>query len=153
LEFDNVANAARREALTKRVGDVLERAKALDIDELEDGRRIEWGDGIFCFVQRYLPKPEERGRFEAHRKYADVQMVFRGTERIFVARTDALEPESDFDAEKDIGFYRRPERAVELVLGPGDYAVLPPWDAHMPSIEAGGAPEPVAKIVWKVPMA
>jgi len=152
MEFDNVANAALREQLSLRVGIALERAKALDVDGLENGRRVEWEDGIFCLVQRYLPKPEEAGRFEAHRRYADVQMVFRGRERIFVARTDALEPESDFDAEKDIGFFKRPARAVERIMGPGDYAVLAPWDAHMPSIEAGGEPEPIMKLVWKVPV-
>jgi len=152
MEFDNVANAALREQLSLRVGIALERAKALDVDALENGRRIDWEDGIFCLVQRYRTKPEESGRFEAHRRYADVQMVFRGAERILVARTDGLEPESDFDADKDIGFFRRPERAVELVLGPGDYAVLAPRDAHMPSIEAGDAPESVVKVVWKIPI-
>ena len=40
------------------------------------------GDRIFALVQRYTTKPRTEGRWEAHRRHIDLQLVVRGAERI-----------------------------------------------------------------------
>lgn len=152
MEWDNLEHAILRKALARRVDAALERAAALDVGAMVPGERVHWEDGSFCFVQRYLPEPGAQKRFEAHRRYADLQWVISGRERILCAPLEGMEPEGPFDGEQDIGFYTGPSRTMDMVLGPGDYLVLAPWDAHMPSLAAGGDPEPVEKVIWKIPM-
>ncbi|PKM97808.1 MAG: YhcH/YjgK/YiaL family protein [Elusimicrobia bacterium HGW-Elusimicrobia-3] len=116
---------------------------------LPDGRYEIDGERVFALVQRYETLAGEP-RFEAHRRYADVQYLAAGAETIAAAPLAALAVTEAYDAGKDVCFGAVPAgRASLLVLAAGELAILYPEDAHAPRL-AAGAPAPVTKIVVKV---
>ena len=116
---------------------------------LKPGRIEIAGDRVFALPQSYAPKPVAEGRFEAHRRYLDVQYIASGAEMIGWAPTPQLEAETPYHPEQDIAFYRVPARYTPLALVAGVFAVFYPEDAHMPCLELGGQGQ-VEKIVVKV---
>jgi len=107
------------------------------------------GDRLFALVQAYTPGPAAEGRFETHRRYADIQFVSRGREMIGCAPADQLEVESPYDPEKDVAFYALPKTFSQLALSDGCFAVFYPEDAHMPGRRLD-SDDQVCKIVVKV---
>jgi YhcH/YjgK/YiaL family protein len=125
----------------------------------ENGRNEIEGDLLFANVQTYSPKPE-RGLFEAHRKYIDLQLLVSGGPEVHTFfPDDGKETVKDdrLDTPKDILFYEnRPETAgIEgrVVLEPGAYAIYFPWDIHVPGQCDDDGPKAYRKIVLKVPVA
>lgn len=120
-----------------------------DAAGLPDGRYEIDGERVFALVQRYETAAGEP-RFEAHRRYADVQYLAAGSEVIGAAPLAALRVTEPYDAGRDICFGSVPaDRASLLTLAAGELAILYPEDAHAPRL-AAGAPAPVTKIVVKV---
>jgi len=107
------------------------------------------GERLFALVQAYVPGPAAEGRFETHRRYADIQFVAGGREMIGYAPADGLTVESPYDEEKDVEFYALPEAFSQLALTDGCFAVFYPEDAHMPGRRLD-ADDPVCKLVLKV---
>lgn len=98
----------------------------------------------------YTSKIRETARFEAHRRYADIQAVLDGQERICIHPTDQLALETAYDEERDLLFLTTPdEPTTDLVMRPGSFAFLLPQDAHMPMV-ALKAPSSVKKVVVKI---
>ena len=52
-----------------------------DLKNLSEGRYF-FDKGIYCNVESYETK--ERHRFEAHKKYIDIQYIISGSEKIIV---------------------------------------------------------------------
>ena len=116
---------------------------------LADGRIDIEGDRMFALVQTYKPKPVKGSKFEAHRRYADVQYIAAGAEKIGCAPTAALKVEVPYDPQKDIEFYAQPERYTPIAMPAGTFAVFYPEDAHMPCCRLDSDAR-VRKIVVKV---
>lgn len=116
---------------------------------LPEGRLEIDGDRLFALPQSYVPKPVAGARFEAHRRYTDVQYVAAGAEMIGWAPVDLLETETPYDPGEDIAFYAQPARYTPIALPAGCFAVFYPEDAHMPCCRLD-ADEPVRKIVIKI---
>ncbi len=108
------------------------------------------GSRLFALPQTYTPKALAEGRFEAHRRYADIQYVISGAEMMGYAPLEALAVETPYDGEKDIEFYHKPEAFSRLVVAGGSFAVFYPQDGHMPGIRIGDADGAVQKVVMKV---
>jgi YhcH/YjgK/YiaL family protein len=101
-------------------------------------------------AQRYETAAKAEPRFEAHRKYIDVQFMVSGTEVIGWAPLSALAVTEAYDAEKDVCFGLVKQGLWTSVrLGAGQLAVLYPEDAHAPRL-AAGAPSQAVKVVVKV---
>jgi YhcH/YjgK/YiaL family protein len=115
---------------------------------LPDGRYEVDGDRVYAMVQRYDTLGDGEPRFEAHRKYIDVQYIAAGEEIIGWAALADLVQSEPYDPMKDVSFGRA-SRWSPLRLGEGMLAVLWPEDAHAPRL-AAGKPGPVVKIVVKV---
>ena len=107
------------------------------------------GDRLFALVQAYAPGPVADGRFESHRRYADIQFVAKGREMIGSAPADQLQVDAPYDSEKDVEFYALPKAFSQLALSDGCFAVLYPEDAHMPGRRLD-SDDQVCKIVVKV---
>ncbi len=109
-------------------------------------------DGARAIVMEYATRPRAEGLYEAHDVMADIQLVLEGEEYIDIAPRAALTPSAPYDAAKDIVFYKEtPEAAARVLLRPGSFALLPPRDAHMPSLNVRGACA-VKKLVIKLPV-
>ena len=116
---------------------------------LADGRHEIAGDGVYAIMVTHQPKPVQECRFETHRRYADVVYLVSGSEMIGYAPAEALEAEGEYDAEKDLAFYRSPEFFTPVLLTAGMVAVFYPEDGHMPGC-IYEREEVVGKIVVKV---
>ena len=114
--------------------------------------RIELGHEVFALEQAYEAKPPAEGKWEAHERFIDVQVVVSGRELMGVIEVSALRLTEDFRAERDLMFFAPAEGGSTLKVGAGGVAVFFPADGHMPSL-ADGAPSVVRKTVVKVPVA
>ena len=95
----------------------------------------------------YDSKAFEDCKFEAHKRYIDVQVVASGIERIdsqVIAKCEA----GEFDEEGDFMLLEG-EAATQVILEPGSFAAYFPDDAHKPGIAVDGASHN-KKCVFKV---
>ncbi len=131
----------------KKALDFLRRA---DIRNLPDGKYEIDGARVYAMAQRYETIAPAEPKFEAHRKYIDLQFLAEGAEVIGWAPLEKMRIAEVYDAEKDACFGAVPAGAwTPLLLGAGQLAVLYPEDAHAPRLAAGGTGR-VTKIVVKV---
>jgi YhcH/YjgK/YiaL family protein len=131
---------------------VAEFLAAHDLAALANGRH-EVAGGTYVNVMTYETRAREDARYEAHRDYIDVQMVVNGRElceSADVARATLAVP---YDEAGDAALYANDAAGDVVELRPGAWAAYYPGDAHMPSLQAAGAAEPVKKAVFKVPVA
>lgn len=113
--------------------------------------RIELGEGVFALEQAYVAKPAASGKWEAHERFIDVQVVVEGRELMGVVEVSRLTLTEDYRAERDLMFYAPLEGGSTLRVAAGEAAVFFPADGHMPSL-ADGEPALVRKTVVKVPV-
>lgn len=137
---------SRYHALGPRIAAALAHAQATDFSECADGEYPIDGTLVRALVQRYTSKPDEEGRWEAHRRHIDLQMVVEGEECIGIAPIGTMESEP-YDEAKDLLWLKGQGDAV--TLRPGDFVLLWPEDVHMPGLQLSG-PVPVTKVVYKI---
>ena len=125
----------------------LELLRDTDFSQQEDGRHEVDGDDLFYLLQSYDTK-EVNDAPEAHKKYADIQFLISGQEKIGVGALEDMTEEVEARPEGDIWFYHGPMDYVSLV--PGKFGLVFPCDAHAPGISFTGVPEHVRKAVFKV---
>lgn len=124
--------------------------KKTDLLNLPPGKYPIDNDKLFALVSEYSPRVKEEVRFEAHRKYIDIQHVVKGEELMGVAPLSKAKPTTPFDDQKDIGFFDLPEEDCKYYeTGQGRYFVFFPDDAHRPGISTGERSE-VKKVVVKL---
>lgn len=113
-----------------------------------NGRIDLQGDDAFMLVQRYTTKPAEVCKFETHREYLDIQVVFEGAESIYHEPMDRLEVAQPYDEKIDAALYA-PAEGSRLDFKPRDFAIFYPEDGHKPLCQCGG-PSEVLKVVVKI---
>jgi biofilm protein TabA len=143
---DLLANAHAYTALGSRIARGLQFLAETDLAGLAPGKHEIDGKRLFALVSDYTPKPPAEGRWEAHRRYLDLQYVVSGIERMGVAPIARL-AEGDYDADRDLLWLSG--AGDFLTFGAGQFMILWPGDAHMPGIDAG-VPGPVRKVVVKI---
>jgi len=150
---DAVARGTLNDWRSARGIEGLERAfeylAKTDLAALPLGRTDIDGNNVFIMMSEGETRPPEQVRFEAHRRYIDIQLVVRGQEAIGIAPVSALTTAEPYDGAKDIEFFATPRESVSLALRAGDFAVFAPGDAHRPSLHLDG-PHVSRKAVVKV---
>jgi len=120
------------------------------LDELEDDRYDLHGDDVFAIVQTYMTVPIDQRKWEAHKKYIDIQYIISGSEHIGYTQLPMLKPLDAYNPEKDFHLFQgQPSHGCFVPMKPGMLMVLGPQDAHMPCVTLN-VPEEVRKIVVKV---
>ena len=123
--------------------------KSNDLSKLELKRIDIDGDNLYALVSEYLSKNEETAKFEAHRKYIDIQYVISGKEIMNIApMTTVKEVLTPYDATKDIEFITV-DKIVNYKATPANFFIFFPDDAHRPGLK-DGVNSSVRKIVVKV---
>jgi YhcH/YjgK/YiaL family protein len=123
---------------------------SLDPKSVVEGRTALLGDDVYALASRYTTKAPETTRFEAHRKYIDIQCVLSGQEAIgFVPSAEGLSLVEAYSPEKDIAFFAAPASYASIAMSAGRYAILYPGQGHMPNLHSDG-PHEVVKVVVKV---
>lgn len=146
--LEQLANQA---AVPPRLRKALDFLQQTDLLALEDGRVEIEGSEVYALVQSYETRPiPEQPRFEAHRRYLDVQYLATGQEAMGWAPLDQLEVTMEYNPERDVMLGSVPAGAYCFVpFGAGQAILLYPADAHGPMYAAGES-VPVKKIVVKV---
>lgn len=149
MVLDTLANAARYESLNSRFAKAFAYLRTVDGTQ-ELGRHDLDGDHCFALVQTYETKPVEKAKFEAHRKYIDIQFIYSGRETILWAPLATMKEETmAYSDEKDAALWKLTPDTTPLHVSAGHFAILWPQDAHAPCIE-WEKPEQVFKVVIKV---
>lgn len=118
---------------------------------LGPGKHIIDGENVFAIVNEYETKPHNEGRFEAHRKYVDIQFLLSGREKLRWSALKNLEPEALYNHERDVEFFKiSPEVPSLSTLEPGIFMAFFPEDGHMPGLACSDKTEPVKKVVVKI---
>ncbi len=117
-----------------------------NLNTLPVGRVDIDGENLFALVQEYTTKPAEKGLWEAHRKYIDVQYMVTGKERIGFVQLSTMQlgeyiPEKDFQPMTGSGNH------VDVFAG--SFAIFFPEDGHMPGL-CINIPELIRKVVLKL---
>lgn len=149
MVLDTLPNAARYESLNSRFAKAF--AFLRTVDGTQDlGRHDLDGDHCFALVQTYETRSMEKAKFEAHRKYIDVQFIHSGRETILWAPLAVMKEETmAYSEEKDAALWKLTPDATPLHVSAGYFAILWPEDAHGPCLE-WERPEQVFKVVVKV---
>ena len=120
-----------------------------DLSKLEIKRYDIDGDNLYAPVSEYLTKNEEDAKFEAHRKYIDIQYVINGAEMMSVAplsqKNDVIAP---YDSSKDVEFMTV-RQSTSYKATPDRFFIFFPSDIHRPGVKIGEN-EQVRKVVVKV---
>ena len=113
--------------------------QAADLESLAEGRYEIDGSDVFMTIVESALRDEADAPLEAHDRYADVQIVVRGTERFGWKNRAGCKPDRNgYRADRDIVFFTdRPSGFV--TLSAGTMAVFFPSDAHAPLIGEGTA--------------
>ena len=123
---------------------------AADFDlSTPDGRHEIDGDNIFAMTAAYNTKDANDLKFEAHKKYIDIQLLLGGREFLDVSLDGQLDIDTPYSDENDAMLFGPPNRFTSVLLEPGNFVVLYPDDIHRPGrmIEE---PKKVRKMVIKV---
>jgi YhcH/YjgK/YiaL family protein len=147
----HMGDETQNEALAAYLAQVLSGLRDLDTSTDLSGPATFGSLEVTLKDLSYTTEPEERRRFEAHRRNIDVQLLLSGRERIYWAPTSALAPETAYDPAQDVAFYSG-ESAGHIDLEPGLAAVFFPADAHKPNCRLSEGPPEVRKLVVKIPL-
>ena len=143
---DKLVNAKTYYNLSENLKIGFKWLESNNLNNIEDGR-YEISDKVYASVQSYETK--EDALYESHRKYADIQYMINGAEKIGVSDLESCETEIAYDSEKDIEFFTMNKEEEYLELSEGQFVILYPQDAHKPSISKGSK-RFVKKVVVKV---
>lgn len=107
-------------------------------------------DGIFFVIENYDTKFRNNLAYESHYKYIDIHYMLEGREIITIASIKNCKKITEYDYNKDIIFYENNLEGIDYLLTSGNFLLLYPQDAHIPSICVNN-PEKIKKIVFKIP--
>ncbi|MBO5481299.1 MAG: YhcH/YjgK/YiaL family protein [Clostridia bacterium] len=139
--YDTLKNLSKYPSLV-RVKKFLDKQNGTILD---DGK-YEIDENCYVAVSEY-----ETGAgkdFEAHREYIDVQIVLRGREYIFVQDIKQGISTTEYDAQKDIIFYKSND-AKAYILDGSNFLVLDVDDLHKPGVAIDESMK-VKKYVFKI---
>ncbi|WP_319416430.1 YhcH/YjgK/YiaL family protein [Marispirochaeta aestuarii] len=145
---DRLTNGEKYTFLGKNFADAFKFLASVKAEELEEGKITVNGDAVYALVQKYTTKDPSEGALETHKRYADIQVILKGRERIDYCYAEGMTVKTAYSEDRDVAFFEMKE-ASRLLLEAGDFAVFLPDDAHAPKLSAG-APSDVLKIVVKV---
>ncbi len=122
--------------------------KRADLADLPDGKHDISGDDIFAIVARANGKSAEDTQLEVHNKYIDIQVIISGTDSIgWKPRSACTNAVANYDQENDIQFYTEKPDAW-IPVGPNQFAMFFPEDAHAPMVSDGLLHKIVIKVMY-----
>ena len=131
-------------ALGENFRTAVEYLKTTDLKAVPIGRHAIDGDRVYVLSQE-LHLTEKEMKWEAHARYADIQVILDGCERFgwgYEGKLDELDAEKDFRTCSDVKF-------LEYTLGPGMFTIYFPGEMHSPGNAVIGESD-VRKVVVKV---
>ena len=124
---------------------------------LEDGElparapgRYPLGDsGAVAILADGFTVPAEEEEWEAHRRFADLQVVLSGIDLMGFAALSEMTPTGEYSAEDDCPLLEGTGNFVRV--GRGSFVLFTPHDAHKAMLAGDSGPARVRKVVFKLP--
>lgn len=107
---------------------------------------------IFALHQEYMTISKDECKFEAHKKYIDIQYILKGEEFIGYIPTNELDCDGEYNTQNDIVFFKNTNNTGGVILKAGEYAIFEPNDAHAPKgivIDSTSVKKIVIKVLAK----
>lgn len=143
MVLDQLAHASRYARLHPLFARAFE--ALANVRTLTESRCDLDGDRLYVLLQSEDGRGHKGARLEAHRRYIDIHLTIDGIDEIGWSPLAACRPATEFDTEKDIGFFDdRPH--VWVTLPPGHVAIFFPTDAHAPLGGLGKCQKAVVKV-------
>lgn len=147
MVLDTLENAHLYTGLGPRFVAAFKFLREQNLATVRAGRHEIQGDDVYALVQDNQTKTGLT-KYEAHKRYADVQYIVSGIERIAHMNVKQIEVTQAYDEANDYLLGEGGGGTV-LQMRAGMFAVFSPQDAHMPNC-ALDQPSPVRKVVVKV---
>lgn len=144
---DQLKNAHLYYGMSKKIAIALKFLEENNLSMMSSGRYVVDGDDIFALFQSYMTKDVSEGKWEAHRRYIDVQFVLQGKEKMGYTSLEKMETIQDYDEDTDVVFFEG--NGNFFTVPAGYFTIFFPEDVHMPGISVD-TPEPVKKFVVKI---
>ncbi|MEW6195326.1 MAG: YhcH/YjgK/YiaL family protein, partial [Bacteroidota bacterium] len=77
-----------------------------DFDNIEPGNYEIDGEDVYAIVQQYDSKPLSAGKWEAHKKYLDIQYVHSGKEKMGYSNSQKMIVTQEYSSYNDIMFLK-----------------------------------------------
>ena len=122
--------------------------KQNDLASIKPGSYEIEGHRIFVNIDEYKTQPEQERFWEGHRKYIDVHVLIKGTERIDTAFKENMR-ENPYDEQKDMLTLTGETQASVYMLRAGDFLICYPEDIHKTAIHAE-LQNKVKKCIFKI---
>lgn len=146
--FSNLSNLSEYSFLPNNLRAALDYACNKNLLDLDTGcHKI--NEEILFFNRVNCNTSDRLDRFwEAHKKYYDIHVILKGSERIDLNLIDNMKKleyvEAD-DFQKIEG-----ESIVSVLLNKNDFLICYPTDAHMTCINVSNKSTPLEKVIFKV---
>jgi YhcH/YjgK/YiaL family protein len=144
--IDLLANSHLYQALSPALERAFDYLHQTDLVTLELGDYELDGKDLYARVLQYSTRLPEQGKWEAHRRYLDLQYMVQGVEQVCYAPVSCLTP-GEYDAKKDV--LQLSGQGDLITLPSGSFMLLMPTDGHMPCL-AVDTPETIKKVVLKI---
>lgn len=146
---DNLANISIYSEIPEEVSRFL-----LSLSSQTPAGHYEISENIYANVDVYETKPINKCKFEAHKRYIDIQMLLDGKEQLDCTSADGLKISEAYDENKDIMFFETqkelPEASYTLI--PKRFVLIYSHEAHRPQMALNSISETVKKVVVKIPV-
>ena len=137
-----------QKTLYEKITEALNYIENLDKSALTPGIH-EVTDEFYYNYLEYEAQEPTNTIYETHKNYVDIQYIVEGQEHIDVSFEEYMELDTPYDAEKDIMFFKNPQKYFSRILGPGEYVIVLPHELHKPGQKVGQCGN-IKKIVGKV---
>jgi YhcH/YjgK/YiaL family protein len=124
--------------------------KETDLQKIAPGKYPIAGDSLFATVIEGPTKKFENTKWEAHKKYIDIQYIIKGKEKMGKAPVSKAKVLTPYDEGKDVAFYTSNDGQFFEVEA-GTLLIFFPQDAHRTTIKVNGC-DADKKIVLKIRM-
>lgn len=150
--LDSINNLFNYRQLIQNLAIVAEYLERNPLETMPEGRYELQGTDAYILIVSYQTKYPDEVKWEAHRKYMDIQYVLDGSENMGWMPESQLDAKSDYSDEKDVIFYEnKDEASLFIEVKKGCFAIFLPSDAHKPSCLVE-EPKRIKKAIIKVPI-
>ena len=150
LIYDQLKNIATYKGISQNLDAAIDYLLKTDLKKMQDGKYpIVGEDTVFIQLSHPETKSLADARFEAHKKYIDIQMPIEGKEGCYYLPLEGLEEDGPFIPERDIGFYKG-ENTFAFSLEAGWFAIFFPQDVHKAGCDFNGKKSKNHKVLVKI---
>ncbi len=147
--LDILSNAERYLTMHPDFGKAFDFLEREDLAELPEGKHEIEGERLFVSISKGMGRKKEDANLEIHRKYIDIQLVLSGSDKMgWKALSACKQPSTEYNAEKDIRFYKD-EPQTWVKVEERSFTIFFPEDAHLPLISDGIIHKVVVKVKCK----